>query len=343
MHLQDFVKKYDPQNQFEVLVNSFEQIDFAWNNKIDLSSIKKSEIKNILISGLGGSAISADLIKNYLYKDLQLPMIVNRNYNLPTFADEKTLFIASSYSGNTEETISSLNEAISKKCKIICISTGGKVGAIAEHNNLPFVKIKSGFQPRYALGLSFFSLLKIFQELELIPDQNENVNRIRSIWENEGEKFSVEENYAYKIAESLIGFIPVIYSVSDFTNAVGYRLKSQINENSKLHAFHNELPEMNHNEIIGWESYQEKHFKTKIIEIEDENYHPQVKKRFKVLNGLLSNSGLEVITLKSNEKEFKVRLLELVYICDWISYYLGILRGFDPSEINYINTLKENL
>lgn len=343
MQIKDFIKKYDPQNQFDVLVNSFKQIDEAWQTDLSKLSLNVSNLKNIVISGLGGSAISADLIKNFLVYELKIPVIVNRNYHLPLFANQDTLFIASSYSGNTEETLSSLNEAIGKNCKIICISTGGKVEEIAKEKGLHHVKLKSGFQPRYALGLSFFTLLKIFQHLELVENQNEVVEKIQSVWEENGKAFSSEENQTLQIAAYLVGFIPIIYSVSDKTNSVGYRLKSQINENSKLHAFHNELPEMNHNEIIGWESYQDKHFRTKVLQIIDESYHPQIKKRFTILNELITKSEIEILKLESTHADFKVRLLDLIYLSDWISYYLGVLRGFDPSEINYINILKEKL
>lgn len=343
MQIIDFVKKYDPQNQFEVLVNSYQQIDDAWERDLSGLSLDISSIKNIIISGLGGSAISADLIKNFLVKEIKIPIIVNRNYNLPSFANQETMFIASSYSGNTEETISSLMEAIEKKCKIICVSTGGKVEAIAKEKGLNHIKLKSGFQPRYALGTSFFTLLKIFQHLNFIDDQNSFVNKIRKLWEEKGKTFTPEENIAFQVAVQLVGFIPIIYSVSDITNSVGYRLKSQINENSKLHSFHHEIPEMNHNEIIGWESYQEKDFRAKVIQIFDDSYHPQIKKRFTILNELLSKSGLEIIKLESSHEDFKVRLLDLIYLSDWISYYLGVLRGFDPSEIDYINFLKEKL
>lgn len=343
MQIIDFVKKYDPQNQFEVLVNSYQQIDDAWERDLSGLSLDISSIKNIIISGLGGSAISADLIKNFLVKEIKIPIIVNRNYNLPSFANQETMFIASSYSGNTEETISSLMEAIEKKCKTICVSTGGKVEAIAKEKGLNHIKLKSGFQPRYALGTSFFTLLKIFQHLNFIDDQNSFVNKIRKLWEEKGKTFTPEENIAFQVAVQLVGFIPIIYSVSDITNSVGYRLKSQINENSKLHSFHHEIPEMNHNEIIGWESYQEKDFRAKVIQIFDDSYHPQIKKRFTILNELLSKSGLEIIKLESSHEDFKVRLLDLIYLSDWISYYLGVLRGFDPSEIDYINFLKEKL
>src|SRR5574338_719592 len=343
MNIEEYVKKYDPQNQFEVLVNSYSQIEFAWNNKFELQEINSAEISNVIISGLGGSAISADLIKNYLGNEFDLPVIVNRNYHLPKFAGKNTLFIASSYSGNTEETISSLNQAIKIGCKIVCITTGGEVEAIAQKNNLNCVKVKAGYQPRYSLGLSFFSLLKVFQQLNLIADQSEIVDQIIRLWKLKGIEYSDDNNSAYKFAESLIGFIPVIYSVADSTSAVGYRLKCQFNENSKLHAFHNEIPEMNHNEIIGWESFQEKTFQAKIINIIDESYHPQIQKRFNILRNIFSKSGVETLTLTSNLDQYRTRLFDLIYLGDWISYYAGILRGYDPSEIDNIYLLKDHL
>ncbi|MBK7229404.1 MAG: bifunctional phosphoglucose/phosphomannose isomerase [Ignavibacteriales bacterium] len=343
MEIKEYVQKYDPQNQFDVLVNSYKQIEFAWNNEVKISGINVTEISNIIVSGLGGSAISADLMRNFLGDELIVPYIVNRNYNLLKFANKNTLFIASSYSGNTEETISALQQAIKLGCKIVCITTGGEVEKIAKKNNLSCVKVQPGFQPRYALGLSFFSLLKVLQEINLIGNQNVIAQNILSNWKNNGVEFSKAGNKAITFAESLVGFIPVIYSVSDSTNSIGYRLKCQVNENSKLYAFHHEIPEMNHNEIIGWESYQEKQFHAKIVNIVDETYHPQIQKRLEILKDIFSKSGVEIITLKSNEENFKVRLLDLIYLGDWISYYLGVLRGFDPSEIDNIHTLKEKL
>ncbi len=343
MKIIDYVKKYDPQNQFDVLVQSYQQIQFAWSNNFRIDGIESSEISNIIISGLGGSAISADLIKNFLANEVPFPIVVNRNYNLPKFASKSSLFIASSYSGNTEETISSLKQAIELGCKIVCITTGGQVEALAKEKNISCIKVQTGFQPRYSLGLSFFSLLKVFQVLKIIEDQTTIVEKIINLWKQKGIEYSQDGNFAYNFAESLIGFIPVIYSVSDSTNSIGYRFKCQLNENSKLHAFHNEIPEMNHNEIIGWESYQEKLFHSKIINILDETYHQQIQKRFEILKDIFSKSGVDTLSLNSNEELFKVRLLDLIYLGDWISYYAGVLRGFDPSEIDNIYTLKDKL
>jgi len=343
MKITDYVKEYDPQNQFDVLKNSYKQIEFAWNNQFELKNVKKENFNKIIVTGLGGSAISGDLILNYLHKELNLPFYVNRNYFLPKFADKNTLIIVSSYSGNTEETLSVFNEAVKIGCSIICITTGGKAQKIASDNQIPVIKIQPGYQPRYALGLSFFSLLRVLQELQLIPDQSEIVNKIVNIWKNKANEFSAENNTAFNFAKSLIGFIPMIYSAADLTSAAGYRLKCQFNENSKLHAFHNVIPELNHNEIIGWESFAEKQLQTKLITILDEEYSSQIKRRFEITAELAAKNGAEIIILKSEEKEFKLRLLELIYLADWISYYLAVLRGFDPTEIENINILKKRL
>jgi glucose/mannose-6-phosphate isomerase len=183
----------------------------------------------------------------------------------------------------------------------------------------------------------------VFQQLQLVNNQSEIVEKIISLWKNNGINFSQDENEAYKIAESLVGFIPIIYSVSDLTNSVGYRLKCQLNENSKVHAFHHEIPEMNHNEIIGWESYHEKKLYAKIVNIIDPSYHSQIKKRFQILSDIFSKSGVETINIESKQNDFKLRLLDMIYLLDWVSYYVGVLRGYDPSEIDNIHTLKNLL
>ncbi len=343
MNISQYVAKYDPQNQFDTLINSYKQIEFAWNNKFDLSSLKNINFHSIVVSGLGGSAISADLIKNFLGNEINIPFIVNRNYSLPSFLDRNTLLVISSYSGNTEETVEVLQKALKINCNIICISTGGKVEEIANENDLPLIKVLPGLQPRYALGLSLFSLLKLLQELNLIQNNDSIVKEIISLWKDKGQEYSKENNPAYNYAEQLNGYIPIIYSAADFTSAVGYRIKCQFNENSKLHAFHNVIPELNHNEIIGWESFTDKQLSIKVINIIDQDYHSQIKKRFEITSELISSRNAEIITLESNLSDFKLRIMDLIYLGDWISYYLAIIRGYDPTEIDNINLLKKRL
>jgi glucose/mannose-6-phosphate isomerase len=341
MLTKDFIKKFDTQNQYQVLQDSYKQLKEAWDYKIDLSQLGKNKFSSIVFCGLGGSAISGDLLSDYLSEELRIPMIVVRGYNLPSFVNKESLVIISSYSGNTEETISCIKQAVIKKSKIVVITSGGMIGDIASSNNIPFIKISGGLQPRYALGLSFFSLLKIFQELGL-ADESSNTKKIIDLWQKKGSEFSTENNIAIKTAEQIIGFIPVIYS-SEYLSSTGYRLKSQFNENGKLHAFQHNIPEMNHNEIIGWESYKEKQFLVKVIYLIDKEFHPQNLRRFEILKEMISEQNVEVITLTSSEENKKVRIMDLIFLADWISFYTSVLRGFDPSEIDFIHRMKQRL
>lgn len=343
MTIPEYVMKYDQENQFDVLRNSYKQIEAARNNEFDLKGFTGKHFNSIVVTGLGGSAISGDILQNYLRRELTLPFIVNRSYHLPAFCNKDTLLIASSYSGNTEETLSVFKEALASKCSIVCIGSGGKLMDLAAENNLPFVKLVKGFQPRYSLYNNFFSLLKVFEELEIIPDQTEIVNKIIKNISEQGKIYSEENNYAVNTAQNLIGFIPVIYSAVDITSAVGTRLKCQFNENAKIHAFHNIIPELNHNEIIGWETFLDKQINAKVITLTDKDYDPQINKRFEITSELIAGMGSDIINLSSDKAALKERIFDLIYLGDWISYYLAVLRGVNPTSIKNINILKERL
>lgn len=343
MNIKDYISRYDTSNQFDVLKKTYEQIEFAWNNKIDISSIKRKEIESVVVTGMGGSAISGDLFTDFFKDDIEVPFFVNRTYRVPGFINKNTLLVVSSYSGNTEETISVFNSALKTKCRIMCIATGGKIEKIAQKNKIPLIKIPSGYHPRYALGLSFFSLLKVMNKLKIIEIKSSTVNAIIKLYKDRARLYSKEKNNALTYAEQLIGYVPVIYSAAGYTSSVGYRLKCQFNENSKLNAFHNVLPEMNHNEIVGWESFNENQLSTIVINILDNEYPTQIKNRFKITSEIISKSKIDLINLKSGEKSFKVRLMDLIYLSDWITYYTGVIRGCDPAEIRNIDLLKERL
>lgn len=343
MTIFEMIKKQDTCDQFNVLKNSYKMIEYSWNKEISLSQININKITNIIVTGLGGSAIGGELLLNFLKDELKVPYFVNRNYELPLFVNENSLIIASSYSGNTEETICALKEAIARKAQVVCLTTGGEVEKICRKEKIPYFQLQKGFQPRFALWGNFFALLKIIESLKFVASQEKIVLSIIELLKSKGEELSKEANKALEIAERLCGYIPVIYSVSDFTSSVGTRFKGEINENSKLHAFSNLFPEMNHNEIIGWETISEAQLKCKAVFIDDESYNTRVKKRFEIVSDLIKQTGTEIITLKSNQTEFKLRLMDLIFLGDFISYYLAILRGYDPSTIKNINYLKEKL
>ncbi len=342
-NISELIAKYDKANQFQVLQDSYKQVEYAWNLKIDLSSIDTTKIKNIILTGLGGSAIGGELIQNFFRKELKYPYTVNRNYELPPYVNEETLVIASSYSGNTEETLSALNQAIEKKCQIVCVTTGGKMEGIAAKHNIPIGKLLPGYQPRFALWINFFTVLNVFNNLKLVPDQNQNVKDSIELLKKRGNEYARPENKALSLAESLLGYVPLIYSVSDYTSVVGTRFKGQFNENSKHHAFFAYFPELDHNEIMGWEGYNPQEMKIKLINIWDDEYHPQVKKRLEITSEVIRKTGCEIIDLKSEEKNAKLRLVDLIFLSDWSTYYYAIIRGFDPTTIDNINYLKARL
>jgi glucose/mannose-6-phosphate isomerase len=343
MTIFEMIKEQDKNYQFDVLRNSYQQIQYSWNKELSLSQINTNKITNIVVTGLGGSSMGGELLSNFLKDELKVPYFVNRNYELPLLVNENSLVIASSYSGNTEETINALKEASLRKAQVVCITTGGEVEKICKREKIPYFELQRGFQPRFALWGNFFALLKIIESLKFVASQGKIVLSIIELLKSKGEELSKEANKALEIAEKLNGYIPVIYSVSDFTSSVGTRFKCQVNENSKLHAFCNLFPEMNHNEIIGWETVSEAQIKCKAVFIYDDSYNSRIKKRFEIVSDLIKQSGTEVITLKSDQAEYKLRLMDLIFLGDFISYYLAVIRRYDPSTIKNINYLKEKL
>lgn len=336
------LRSFDPEDLFSVLKDSWKQCENGWNSSFSLK-IDAADFSNIIITGLGGSAIGGDLMKNFLQPELKKPFFVNRTYTLPEFADEHTLVIASSYSGNTEETISALNAAIAKKCKIIVLTTGGEAGRIAAENGIDAVPLQKGFQPRYALYNSFFTLLRVMQKLGFTSFNEGDAGDLISMLKNLGDEWSAESGRAFRTALELKGFTPVIYSATDFNESVGRRFKGQLNENSKLHAWHAEYPEMNHNEIVGWETFKAQGGNYKIVNLYDEDMHPRIKRRFEIINNLLIKEKIGIITIDGEKGSFRERLIEVVYLCDWISYFLALLNEKDPAEIDFIHHLKDKM
>ena len=333
---------YDSDNLHNVLKLSWQQIENAWKS-IDLAALHNKKIDNIIITGLGGSAICGDILKNFLCNELSIPLAVNRTYDLPLYAGENTLVVASSYSGNTEETIAALKSAIKKKCLIVAMTTGGEVERLARENKICIAKLREGYQPRYALYNSFFTLLRIMQELNIIDSQDSIVANIIDLLKNLSNEWGQETGAAFEFAAAIKDCIPVIYSATDLNDSAGKRFKAQLNENSKVHAWAGEYPEMNHNEIVGWESVKESGLKYKAITIMDNDISPRINKRIAIVNDLFSKEGIDILSIKGNSISFKERLIEVIYFCDWVSYYLALLNKKDPGEIDFIHALKKRM
>ena len=341
------IKNIDRSGMFNVLCSFDKQIKEAINigSGIDLPG-GFNGIKNIIISGLGGSAIGGDLLRSYLSGEIKIPLFINRNYFLPAFADENTLVIISSYSGNTEESLSAYEDAKRKHCRIVCISSGGNLSIIAASDGNFLISVPGGYQPRCALAYSFIPMLFLMQKAELI---NERTNEITSLVNLMSEKMVIYsgmdeiDNPALRIANHLRGKIPVIYSSNDLLDIVNLRWRCQINENSKMLAFGNYFPEMNHNEIVGWEVNPDLLKNFGVIFLKDIEDSERIIKREEITRDLIKPFAGLIFEVSSDCKFKLVRIIDLVYLGDWVSFYLAILNNIDPTPIEKINILKTKL
>ena len=304
------------------------------------------DVNNIIIAGMGGSAIGGDVVYSLIKNEIKIPFVVNRGYDLPAWANSSTLIICSSYSGNTEETISILEEAKSLGAKVIGITTGGVLESLCKNYSFDFVNIPSGLQPRAALAFSFIPLLYILKKTSLINVEvsswlKSSVDLIKS--KREEYSSDKENNPVYQLANKLYNKLPIIYADSGSLETVAVRLKGQICENSKILAYHSIYPEMNHNEIVGWENNEEFFSNYYVLWLMDEEMNSRNKSRKNIISEILSDLNVSQQEIKVDGNSFKERFLLLIHYGDWLSYWCAILHNTDPSPVKNIQTLKDKL
>jgi glucose/mannose-6-phosphate isomerase len=294
-------------------------------------------IQNIVITGLGGSGIGGTIISELVSDSCTLPIIINKDYFLPAFVNENTLLIVSSYSGNTEETLSAMQQAISKKAQIVCITSGGKVLELAKQHQFDFIEIPGGNPPRSCIGYSLVQLIKVlvakdFADKTLFSDLEKAI----ALLDKENAAIKIESQ---KIAEKLLNKITVIYSLGTCEGAV-VRFRQQINENSKMLCWHHVFPEMNHNELVGW---TEKNDDLVVVTFHTSFDYNRTKKRYEVCKPIFEKYSSGVIDIAAKGESKLEQFLYLINIGDWISCDIADLRGIDPVEVNVINHLKGEL
>lgn len=305
------------------------------------------EITGIAVAGLGGSAIGGDLIRSYLADELAVPFIVNRSYTLPACIDSSFLCLASSYSGDTEETLCAYEEARRRGCMLVCLASGGELARRAEADRVPLVRLPSGLPPRAALGFSASIILGILCNLGLAGEKNDEVKETAALLAELREEYRIEvppaANEAKRYAVELFHTIPVVYAAHDRLAAVAARWKGQLCENSKTLAFYNLFPELNHNEIVGWEFPESYLKKFSIVFLRDRDDHPQVRRRIEITRDILAPKVENVLEIWSRGQSNLARIFSLVYLGDHISFYLAVLNGVDPTPVKVIEFLKERL
>lgn len=309
-------------------------------------SLRSNGVRSIVLTGMGGSAIAGDLLRSYLAEELQIPFVVNRSYGLPGFVDRDSLVIVSSYSGNTEETMASYRDAIRRKAPVLCSTTGGEAEGLALKHGHACIKVPPGLQPRAALGYSFFPLLLALCRMGFIKPRPEDIGETVVALRKKSLIYADlknPENHALKMAKRLRGKLPVIYSASDRLDAVNVRWRGQISENAKHLAFGHVLPEMNHNEIVGWKVDRELMKKMAVVFLRDVGTYPRVRVREEITKGILQKKASMVLEAWSEGTSLLARIFSLVYAGDWVSYYLAILINEDPTPVRVIDYLKGEL
>ncbi|MDD5131957.1 MAG: bifunctional phosphoglucose/phosphomannose isomerase [bacterium] len=305
------------------------------------------KVNKILICGMGGSAIVGDLLQGYLKLESELPVIVNRDSHLPAFVDRQTLVFVVTYSGNTKETLHNFQSALAKKAKIIAVTSGGKMCQAAILNKIPYIKVKADGLPRASIGLLFFPVLNILQDLGLIADKKKDIretlrviNRLGRQW---GGNSGIRQNRAKILALSLLGKIPVLYGATSLMDGISRRWKGMINENTKMFAAYNTFPEIAHNEIECWQSLGNlrKHFK--VIVLQDRMAYPEDKKRLILGTHLIEKYIGKTETAAPVGTSALARLFSMIYLGDLISVYLAFLYATDPSLMPNIDYIKKHL
>lgn len=320
------------ESYLEIVKNLSGQLEDAL--KIDLTNrLPPKSYNKIIISGMGGSSIAGAILQSYIWKS-KIPVFLSRNYALPEFADKNTLVFVVSYSGKTEETIASLRTAYRKGCTMIAIASGGKLLRKFMEEKLPYVELPSGLQPRASLAYQLVPMLKILGRLNLIPDPTRDINKTISTLKEVSYK-----DQAKNLAGKLTGKVPLIYASERFA-AVAYRWKTQFNENSKIHAFANSFPELNHNELVGYTNPNSNYY---VIILEDEEDHNRIRARMKLTRQLISKKNVPSTQIVIKGDSLLTRLFSAIHIGDLTSVYLATFNNTDPEPVQLIEDLKKQL
>ena len=295
------------------------------------------EIKNIVICGMGGSGIGGKIVSQWLEKDLTVPVNFCQDYHLPSYVNENSLVIASSYSGNTEETLISLDTAIQKNAHIIAVTSGGSLEALCKEKGFDYVLVPGGNPPRTTLAFSLVQLVNIFHRLEMCPAE-----RLTEIKKGHDLIVAEAENIkktAMEVAEKLKDKIPVIYASGSY-EALAIRVRQQFNENDKKLSWAGALPEMNHNELVGWGGGDNR-FGVVFLNTKD-----LIERNQKRLEITLNSIGMKTDTVINLEAKGNSKIEKTLYlnsVLDWASLYIANLNNVDCIEVEIIDYLKDSL
>lgn len=326
------------QNMKELIAEFPQNIVDALKIASDMKFSKpQNEIRNIVICGMGGSGIGGKLVSEWLEMEINVPILSVQDYDLPSFVDEFSLIIGSSYSGNTEETLSSVAQGLERGAHVVGICSGGLLQAFCSENKLDVVIVPGGNPPRSALAFSVIQLISLFTQLGLISGQSLlEIEKGREIIIAEKENIEVESR---QLAQFLKDKVIAIYAPSNY-EAVAVRARQQFNENGKLLCWHHVIPEMNHNELVGWGGGDDR-FGALFLDTQD--WNPRNNKRLEFSLEVVRSKTKQVLVLKAKGNSVIERSIYIIHLVDWASWYLSELKSVDAMDIKVIDSLKNTL
>jgi glucose/mannose-6-phosphate isomerase len=340
-------KRYDPEGMLYHLHRLPQLCQQAWQMALNFKLPPDyADIDKVLVLGMGGSAIGGDLAASLAQAEARLPVIVCRGYELPAFTDARTLVIASSFSGNTEETLASFERALKTEAKKLAITTGGRLKAMAQERGIPVFSFDYQAQPRAALPFSLLPILCFLSRLGLVSDKSpevaETVPLLEGLSARIAETVPQAQNPAKQLASRLYNHLPVVYGAG-ITAEVAHRWKTQLNENSKAWAFHEVFPELNHNAVVGYQLPQELAGSIVVVLLRSALLAERIQLRYRITTELLERAGVGYQTIDGEGGSPLSQMMSLVLFGDYTSYYLAMLYETDPSPVKAIDFLKQKL
>jgi len=302
--------------------------------------------RNIVFLGMGGSSVGANLIRAWALERSNIPIVLCQDYHLPSFVDKNSFVVAVSYSGDTEETLTAFVEAVERGCTVVSVASGGRLREFSDKLNVPCVQLVPGLPPRGALPYLFMPLLSLIQRVGIKVESEDTAELIEKLREMRNElrpENTFEKNKAKQIAFELIGFTPIIYGWGMYA-PVAQRMKTQLNENSKIPAFWSILPEADHNDVVGWDGDRETSKKFCALLIRDPQEPEEIWNRIESTEKIvLKNSIGKIIHIQATGESALARMFSVLYLGDFVSLYSAVLRGVDPTPVKVIERLKNEM
>jgi glucose/mannose-6-phosphate isomerase len=316
--------------------------------KFDYSGLKRYRMPgNIIITGLGGSAIGGDIVRTLAWSQAKVPIVVNRDYNMPAFTGGDTLVMVVSYSGNTEETLSAYQQARKAGAQIVCVASGGKLADLAADDGYEVIKVPEGLVPRAATGYLFAPVALALESLGVLQGISAQIEETIAVLKTMREELQpgvgLPQNQARAIAHDLKDALPVVWGTAVISEAAALRWKAQINENAKAPAYYNVFPELNHNEIVGFEVPAQLLKQIAVIVLRSSSDSERINKRIAITTNIIRSGVKNIIEVTARGQSFLAQFYSLVYIGDYTSVYLALEYGINPAPVKIIDYLKAEL